>query len=395
MSEFTGERVIPGQVHDDLWSEHVARYALAARFARGGRVLDLGCGAGYGTADLARVASSAVGIDLAPEAIAYATGHFPAVRFLECSAAAVPFPPATFDLVAAFEVIEHLRDWRALLSEAQRVLTPRGLLIVSTPNKRYYGEARAKSGPNPFHEHEFEYREFRTALGDFFPHVEILFQDRVEAFAFYGGTGSGKNQTPHTEADLARPAGDPETANFFIGLCSCAPLPQLPNFLYVPRAANLLREREQHIRLLEHELAQVRTWLDQTTADRNALLTAHSDLQDQFALEQGRAAQIITDLNEENRRKTEWALDTEQRLTADLEQRAAQLAEAVRLLDRAEATVVERTGWARQLDAQLQETALQLDMVRQSRWLKLGRQLGLGPHVDPRVKETPSKETME
>jgi O-antigen biosynthesis protein len=386
VSEFTGERVIPGQVHDDLWSEHVARYALAARFAHGRRVLDLGCGAGYGTADLARVASSSVGVDLAPEAIGYAARHFPGTRFLQCSANAVPFPSASFDLLTAFEVIEHLRDWRALLAEARRVLEPDGLLIVSTPNKRYYAEARAKSGPNPFHEHEFEFHEFRTALREFFPHVQILFQDRVEAFAFYDGT-----QQHGTEADLARPSGDPETANFFIGFCSCAPLPQLQAFLYAPRAANLLREREQHIRLLEDELAQVRTWLDQTTADRNELLTAHSDLQTHFNSEQTRAAQIITELNEENRRKTEWALEIEQRLTADLERRAGQLTEAVRLLDRAEATVVERTDWARQLDTQLQEAAAQLAMVRQSRWLKLGRQLGLGP----RIKQAPAKEAME
>jgi len=102
VTEFTGERVIPGQVNDDLWAEHVARYALAARFAHGRRVLDLGCGAGYGTADLARVASSAVGVDLAPEAIEYAVRHFAPVRFLQCSATTVPFPPASFDLVTAF-----------------------------------------------------------------------------------------------------------------------------------------------------------------------------------------------------------------------------------------------------------------------------------------------------
>ncbi len=386
MSEFTGERVIPGQVNDELWSEHVARYSLAARFARGRRVLDLGCGAGYGTADLARVASSAVGVDLAPEAIEYATRHFPTTRFLQCSANGVPFPSASFDLVTAFEVIEHLRDWRSLLIEAHRVLEPSGLLIVSTPNKHYYAEARANSGPNPFHEHEFEFPEFRTALSEFFPHVQILFQDRVEAFAFYDGA-----QASSTEADLAHASGDPETANFFIGFCSSAPLPQLPAFLYAPRAANLLREREQHIHLLERELAQVRSWLDQTTSDRNELLTVHSDLQKQFAMEQTHAAQIITELNEENRRKTEWAIETEQRLTADLERRAGQLAEAVRLLDRAEATVVERTDWARSLDAQLQETAALLAAVRQSRWLRLGRQLGLGP----RVQEAPPKEAVE
>jgi SAM-dependent methyltransferase len=383
VSEFTGERVIPGQVNNDLWAEHVARYAFATRLAHGRRVLDLGCGTGYGTADLARVASEAVGIDLAPDAIAYAVRNFPSARFLECSASAVPFPPASFDLVTAFEVIEHLRDWRALLAEARRVLKPNGLLIVSTPNKRYYAEARAKSGPNPFHEHEFEFLECKTALREFFPHVEILLQDRVEAFAFYDGSFFDKAQTSSTQAELARSSGDPETANFFIGICSCAPIPPLSSFLYVPRAANLLREREEHIRLLEQELAQVRTWLEETTSNRNYI-------QEQFASEQVRALQIVTELNEENRRKTEWALDLEKSLTAQVEQRSKQLAEAVRLLDTAEATVVERTDWARRLDSQLQETIVQLEMVRQSRWLKLGRQLGLGPEV----KQTAAKEAM-
>ncbi len=57
VSEFTGERVIPGQVNDDLWAEHISRYAFAARFAAGKRVLDIGCGTGYGTAELAQHAA--------------------------------------------------------------------------------------------------------------------------------------------------------------------------------------------------------------------------------------------------------------------------------------------------------------------------------------------------
>ena len=58
MSEFTGERVIPGQVNDDLWAEHIARYAFAARLSDGARVLDIGCGTGYGTAELAQRAQA-------------------------------------------------------------------------------------------------------------------------------------------------------------------------------------------------------------------------------------------------------------------------------------------------------------------------------------------------
>jgi len=57
------------------------------------------------------------------------------------------------------------------------------------------------------------------------------------------------------------------------------------------------------------------------------------------------------------------------------------------LLDRAEATVIERTEWARRLEAELQATAAQLALVRQSRWLKLGRQIGLGPRLAQDVEE--------
>jgi protein-L-isoaspartate O-methyltransferase len=71
--EFTGERVIPGEVDADLLNEHLARYTFAARLARGKRVLDAGCGAGYGTAELARAALNAmVGVDRAPEAVDFA-----------------------------------------------------------------------------------------------------------------------------------------------------------------------------------------------------------------------------------------------------------------------------------------------------------------------------------
>src|SRR5215467_1277008 len=76
LAEFTGERVIPGEVDVDLLNEHLARYAFAARLARGKRVLDAGCGAGYGSAELARAALSVVGIDISAEAVAYAGANY-------------------------------------------------------------------------------------------------------------------------------------------------------------------------------------------------------------------------------------------------------------------------------------------------------------------------------
>src|SRR5450759_676652 len=79
--EFTGERVIPGQVDADLLNEHLARYAFAA-----------------------------VGADIAGEAVDFAREHYRLqnLQFEQASCLALPHPDAAFDLVVAFEVIEHL-----------------------------------------------------------------------------------------------------------------------------------------------------------------------------------------------------------------------------------------------------------------------------------------------
>src|ERR1051326_6605657 len=98
LAEFTGERVIPGEVDIDLMNEHMARYAFAARLARGKRVLDAGCGAGYGSAELARSAGTVVGIDCAAEAIEYAREHYglPNLQFQLGSCTELPFAGGSF-----------------------------------------------------------------------------------------------------------------------------------------------------------------------------------------------------------------------------------------------------------------------------------------------------------
>ena len=414
MVEFTGERVIPGQVNDDLWSEHVARYAFARRYAEGRRILDAGCGTGYGSAELAHGASSVIGIDLAPEAIEYARENYPVagLNFVRASCAAFPFAAKTFGLVVAFEVIEHLSEFRPFLEECARVLAREGLLIVSSPNKAYYTESRAQTGPNPYHEHEFEAGEFASELGRVFPHVQLIVQNRVESFAFHPATTFWP-----VEARLDRGAGKAEDAHFLIGLCSFQPLANLRSFVYVPRAANVLREREHHIHLLEAELAEVQGWLREAHAERDSLLELFRkqkeelesrnrwaeqvsrdldtsakrvvQLQDELAAEQQAGAAVaagyeakVVELEEENRARAQWAVETEARLTRELEAKCHELAECVRLLGNAEATVEERTLWAQRAEAASQQLAAQLNMVRASRWIKLGRKVGLGPAID-------------
>jgi SAM-dependent methyltransferase len=413
VNEFTGERVIPGHVSDDLWAEHISRYAFAERFAPGRRLLDLGCGTGYGAAELANVARSVIGIDVAADAVNYASAHYPQCRYVTASAAQIPFAPGSFDLITAFEVIEHLTDWRNLLRDARRVLAPGGVFVVSTPNRLYYAESRAEQGPNPFHHHEFEFAEFRDALAEFFPHVTIYLQNRLEAVAFYAA-----DRYTTTEASIGASNGGPAEANFFIGICSLDGPTEIPALLYVPKATNLLREREHHIRLLEAELQQNQTWVRDLTSDRNRMLELHANLQKEFdhrgkwaeelqshlKTAQDRIQQLQNELNEltegygrlvqsleaDNVAKTQWALDTEQRLGDELKQQTAELARAAKLLTAAEATVVERTAWARDLEEQLGTRNEELHLIRQSRWIRLGRKIGLGPRLDQNP-ERPAK----
>jgi SAM-dependent methyltransferase len=398
MVEFTGERVVPGQVEPDLWNEHLARYAFAARFAEGRRVLDAGCGTGYGSAELARAAASVTGLDVSREAIEWARGHYPTPAFLNGSCAALPFRAGAFDLVVAFEVIEHLHQQTSFLAECRRVLAPDGLFIVSTPNTLYYAEARATAGPNPFHEHEFEAAEFEAALRAQFANVSLLLQNRSECFAFYPPSGWHGGET------VAEPGADrAEEANFFVALCSNAALPAFEPLVYVPRVANLLRERERHIKKLQSELAQKERWLAEVTGERDRALELAREteavleqsnrwaeqvsaelaaageriveLQAQFVAEQQRAQESIDALEAENQNKTEWAL-----------QLAAEQQRARESIDALEAENQKKTEWALQLAAEVDNLRGQVDnlnwqvaMVIASRWVRAGHKIGLGP----------------
>ena len=464
MIEFTGERVVPGEVDIDLWNEHLARYAFAARLAGGRRVLDAGCGTGYGSAVLAERAASVTAFDIAPEAIAYAREHYAGsgVRFLEGSCTAMPVADAAFDLVVSFEVIEHLADWRAFLDECRRVLAPEGALLLSTPNRAYYAENRERSGPNPFHVHEFDFDELAATLAALFPHVELYQQNHVDGIAFQPASANGQARP---ELQQAGAGSNPREAHFLLALCSASVQPAPGPLVYVPSAANVLREREIHIGKLETDVAGLREekqkmvdlFREQKAAleegnrwsrDLNAKIAAQGarilELQGELeTMAAGYQAQVSA-LEEENRAKTAWAQRLDEELagaTARVIELEAQLqANGLRAGEVAagihsqleamqaevcsqttwgkqlaarvaelEAELESRTAWARSLDTELEakgrdlvhcvevlheterlleeRTALMLRFqgdlagVRISRWVKLGRRMGLGPKL--------------
>lgn len=402
--EFTGERIVPGQVDPDLFHEHMARYAFACRLARQKRVLDAGCGAGYGSAALAARAAFVAAFDVSIEAVeaarqTYARGN---LAFLAGRAEQMPFLDASFDLIVAFEVIEHLEDWRGLLGEARRLLAPGGQLIISTPNRLYYAETREKAGPNPYHVKEFDFDEFRAVLEDFFPFTAIYLQNHSAAITF-----SPAGPAAAAAAELAPGWSPPEAqaSHFFVAVCAAEPQTGAPLYVYLPSSANALKEREDHIRKLAGELQQKDAWLEELKQAHARLHGEHEKTLDEMRQqtawaqrlegELGEARQRIVQLQEEleeQQRAAREAVEAYEaqirgleqrleRLAAGHQEKLEELARCVKLLDEAEARVVERTQWAQALDARVQELEAALGMVRASRWVRLGRKLGVGPQI--------------
>lgn len=173
MSElpFTGERFVPG-ARGEIWVEHWHRYHFAARWAAGKRVLDVACGAGYGTALLAARAEKVTGVDLSAEAVDHARATYAQLanaQFTCASCTELPLPDSSVDLVVSFETVEHIDQQEAFLAEAARVLAPGGLLLLSCPNKLEYSDKRGFQ--NAFHVKELYRDELAKLVGAHFGHV--------------------------------------------------------------------------------------------------------------------------------------------------------------------------------------------------------------------------------
>jgi SAM-dependent methyltransferase len=177
----TGERMIPELTDEITFRDHIARYRFASGFVRGKRVLDIACGEGYGSAALtAAGASQVIGIDIAPEVVAHARRKY-GVDARVGRAERIDLPDRAFDVVVSFETIEHLTEPTTFLREIARVLSPGGLLILSTPNKQH---SQGGEGRNPFHEVEMTEDEFRGAMEEVFGTVRYFSQVLIEAPLF-------------------------------------------------------------------------------------------------------------------------------------------------------------------------------------------------------------------
>ncbi|HSX12154.1 MAG TPA: bifunctional 2-polyprenyl-6-hydroxyphenol methylase/3-demethylubiquinol 3-O-methyltransferase UbiG [Rhabdochlamydiaceae bacterium] len=102
-------------------------------------VLDVGCGGGFLTNDLAKKGHRVSGIDLSENSLNMARKNdvTNSVQYFLASAYELPFPAETFDVVSAMDLLEHVEKPECVIQEASRVLKKGGLFFFHTFNRNW------------------------------------------------------------------------------------------------------------------------------------------------------------------------------------------------------------------------------------------------------------------
>jgi len=174
-----GERLIPEDcqtpIHQIQFLRHMFVYEhVKERLNSNDYVLDLGFGEGYGTAHLADNCKEIIGVDVEDKVVAYANKRYQKdnCHFIKYDGNILPFDDNSFDVITSFQVIEHIENEPAYVSEIYRVLKPGGRAILTTPNKA----TRLKPGQKPFnrfHKREYYSFELKSALSAKFANVNV------------------------------------------------------------------------------------------------------------------------------------------------------------------------------------------------------------------------------
>ena len=233
---YTGERMSEGHSLETA-VEHFHRYYVARSLAAGLDVLDISSGEGYGSAMLAQVARSVVGVDIDPAAVSHAGRTYARdnLRFREGSATALPLPDGSVDLVVSFETLEHFSGHDDFFREAKRLLRPGGRLVISTPDRDIYSPPGA--APNPYHVLELNRPEFEALLARHFAHHALFAQRAFVGSAIIGAEAAAGPVLPlvfdrRGPSEVAASSGLSQ-ARYFIAVCSDAALAPLPDSLFI------------------------------------------------------------------------------------------------------------------------------------------------------------------
>jgi len=324
---FTGERFVPRQTDPLLALEHYHRYLLASRLALNKRILDMGCGEGYGSAFLSKRAKAVVGIDRDEVTIAHARhkyGSIPNLSFEAGSCQEIRGESNSFDMIVSFELLEHLDsdDQVRFLGNVRQLLKHDGLFIVSSPEKNEY--AATYQARNEFHKHEMTLPELKSFLGACFEHVHLCAQ-RVLSFSTMWRLEGIRDCSLRISAakDLFEEVQNTDSFPaplYLIAVCSNLPLP-------------------------DPVIAEINSlYLDVANSDQTKNLSRWAG---QLNAEARKNRDVIRDLQQQLEERTNWALD----MDAKSKEKDAFIVTLQKELN-------DRTKWALELDLQAQRLAV-------------------------------------
>lgn len=151
--------------HDEANNVTYQRCQYAYEYAKntitGKKVLDVGCGLAYGTALMANSASQIIGLDYDQSTIDENKKRYSEIKNLSFQRSEIPplpFEDNSFDVVTAFQFIEHIEKRKEFMKECLRVLKPGGKMMVTTPN------VKKSLARNPFHIHEYTFDEIKGEI---------------------------------------------------------------------------------------------------------------------------------------------------------------------------------------------------------------------------------------
>ena len=229
-----GERISPDR-RDWGYYAHLSLYEFCARFAEGARVLDAGCGTGYGSAHLLqRGAASVLGVDSSPRAVEFSNSRYghaggPSFRVTDiCQRGQLE--PRSFDVIFC-NIAEHLADVDAFLANSRELLSPRGVLVMAVPAIADRGILEGNMR-NPYHITHMLPKSWLTKLGRYLYAVQgfrhWIRPELVEPNGFPSGTCLPPEETVIRETDFtftASPADDlnREAYNITLVILACVP----------------------------------------------------------------------------------------------------------------------------------------------------------------------------
>lgn len=139
-------------------------WAIGRHFGGARSFFEAGCGTGFVLSGMAAAFPSMrlAGSEAATQGLAFAAARVPGASLMQMDARHIPFRDE-FDVVGAFDVIEHIEDDRAVLAELRAAATPRGGVIVTVPqHPSLWSEYDARAG----HLRRYRGEELRARMLD-------------------------------------------------------------------------------------------------------------------------------------------------------------------------------------------------------------------------------------